>query len=134
MALITCPECEQVISDTAESCPHCGYIIENNYKKKTPIGPIHKNPILGLVCITPTILGAIGSFIFKPFGVALFLVSLGILPIGISSLEGTYKASCPHCGKKLILSKTVQYFTCRHCKKAGMRNGDFLEPDDEFDE
>src|SRR5271157_5285455 len=27
MALITCPECKGSVSDTAESCPHCGYKI-----------------------------------------------------------------------------------------------------------
>jgi hypothetical protein len=27
MALITCPECKKEISDTANKCPHCGYII-----------------------------------------------------------------------------------------------------------
>ena len=27
MALIKCPECKGQVSDTAESCPHCGYII-----------------------------------------------------------------------------------------------------------
>lgn len=25
MALITCPECGGMVSDTAASCPHCGY-------------------------------------------------------------------------------------------------------------
>lgn len=32
MALIKCIECNQEISDTAKSCPHCGY----KYKKQTP--------------------------------------------------------------------------------------------------
>jgi predicted RNA-binding Zn-ribbon protein involved in translation (DUF1610 family) len=25
MALIKCPECRHEVSDTAETCPHCGY-------------------------------------------------------------------------------------------------------------
>ena len=29
MALIPCPECQKQISDTAESCPNCGYKIED---------------------------------------------------------------------------------------------------------
>lgn len=33
MALITCPECGQQVSDTAKSCPHCGYV----YKKAVNI-------------------------------------------------------------------------------------------------
>ena len=28
MALINCPECKREISDTARSCPHCGYSFE----------------------------------------------------------------------------------------------------------
>ena len=27
MALIKCPECKGQVSDTAESCPHCGYVM-----------------------------------------------------------------------------------------------------------
>ena len=30
MALIKCPECKGQVSDTAESCPHCGYIISKS--------------------------------------------------------------------------------------------------------
>ncbi len=29
MALIKCPECGKEISDTAKSCPNCGYMIHN---------------------------------------------------------------------------------------------------------
>lgn len=32
MALINCPECNKETSDKAESCPHCGYPIENSFK------------------------------------------------------------------------------------------------------
>jgi hypothetical protein len=27
MALMSCPECSQPVSDQAPACPHCGYII-----------------------------------------------------------------------------------------------------------
>ena len=27
MAMITCPECKKKISETAASCPHCGYVL-----------------------------------------------------------------------------------------------------------
>ncbi len=33
MALITCPECKKEISDSANSCPHCGYVINENKSK-----------------------------------------------------------------------------------------------------
>lgn len=28
MALITCPECGQQVSDTAKTCPHCGFVLK----------------------------------------------------------------------------------------------------------
>ena len=31
MALIKCPECGHDVSDTAASCPNCGYIPETDY-------------------------------------------------------------------------------------------------------
>lgn len=34
MALIKCPECENDVSDKAESCPHCGYKIEQKEEIK----------------------------------------------------------------------------------------------------
>lgn len=34
MSLIRCPECKGQISDTAESCPHCGYIISKSKELK----------------------------------------------------------------------------------------------------
>lgn len=30
MALIKCPECEKQISDTAQRCPDCGYMIDHD--------------------------------------------------------------------------------------------------------
>lgn len=30
MALITCPECGKEISDKAENCPNCGYVLVKN--------------------------------------------------------------------------------------------------------
>lgn len=35
MALINCPECNHEISDTAKSCPNCGYTIRKVINKKT---------------------------------------------------------------------------------------------------
>lgn len=34
MALITCPECKKEISDTAKTCPNCGYKIKKTEKWK----------------------------------------------------------------------------------------------------
>ena len=34
MALINCPECGKAVSESAESCPFCGYIIKENVLRK----------------------------------------------------------------------------------------------------
>lgn len=36
MALITCPECKKEISDTAKSCPSCGYEMKSSGKQLCP--------------------------------------------------------------------------------------------------
>lgn len=33
MTLIKCPECNAVISNTAKTCPHCGYNIKKHFTK-----------------------------------------------------------------------------------------------------
>lgn len=34
MALITCPECGKNVSESAESCPNCGYSIKKHVLKE----------------------------------------------------------------------------------------------------
>ena len=34
MAMINCPDCKNKVSDTAISCPHCGYILKETDQKK----------------------------------------------------------------------------------------------------
>ena len=43
MALINCPECEQMVSDTARKCPSCGYVLKKRDLKKIIL-------ILTIVC------------------------------------------------------------------------------------
>ena len=33
MALIKCPECRKEVSDSAVSCPNCGYGIKTHFEK-----------------------------------------------------------------------------------------------------
>lgn len=50
MALIKCSECGKKISDTASSCPNCGYKKRNDYKPMTKIDKIFV-PIIALLVI-----------------------------------------------------------------------------------
>lgn len=49
MALINCKECNKEISDTVDSCPHCGYNLKNKKPKKNMIGII---VVIGIVVIS----------------------------------------------------------------------------------
>ena len=37
MALIKCPECSGTVSDKAQSCPHCGYMVNPPKEQKTVV-------------------------------------------------------------------------------------------------
>lgn len=44
MALIKCPECKRVISDTVTTCPHCGYSI-SQYEKEIALEGAKTSPV-----------------------------------------------------------------------------------------
>lgn len=75
MALITCPECQQQVSDRAETCPKCGFPLsvlkETNETHTPPISPSEKRTlpaksnankkhlniaVIALVCIAAVVL------------------------------------------------------------------------------
>ena len=43
MALIKCPECGKEISDTAHTCPNCGFEVRNIISSKSPISGFEKD-------------------------------------------------------------------------------------------
>lgn len=53
MALINCPECNKEISDSSNTCIHCGYVLKQQKKKKSPL----------LVIIIATIIVIVGVII-----------------------------------------------------------------------
>ena len=78
MALIPCPECEKQISDTAESCPDCGYKLtseivdsikrdEAEKKKQQEVaadkGCVVAASIVGGITILAIIIGGIVNFL-----------------------------------------------------------------------
>lgn len=49
MALIKCPECGKEFSDTANACPHCGYVMKKNtVTNATDLGKGIKEGLKGL--------------------------------------------------------------------------------------
>lgn len=70
MALINCPECSKSISDGADHCPACGYVMN----RKQTGGNSTRKTIL-IVCICLGLFGAIVGFtvgnpVFGAVGVA----------------------------------------------------------------
>lgn len=56
MALISCPECQKEISDSAKSCPNCGVKIK---KKRKPIKKFH---IITILTMAMLIIGMISAY------------------------------------------------------------------------
>lgn len=57
MALINCPECGKEISDTCESCIHCGYKLSNNEGSKGKQANKKKIPIIAIILVIVIIIG-----------------------------------------------------------------------------
>ncbi len=55
MALVECPECTKSISDTAQSCPSCGYQLN---KRSTGNNSMRKSMLIVAIC-----LGAFGAIV-----------------------------------------------------------------------
>ena len=55
MSLINCPECNHEMSDSARSCPNCGYKVKK---------PIDKKIIIG-ICIAVAVIGLIIFFVAR---------------------------------------------------------------------
>jgi hypothetical protein len=51
MALITCPECKGSVSDSIDSCPHCGYKIKQSQAKEINTNPKIGEPLMVIVII-----------------------------------------------------------------------------------
>lgn len=76
MALINCPECGKEISDTAKSCPNCGYPLESN----SPASDETEQPTASRVKVSVSeILRAHKKIVILI--ICLFIVSLVIFPV-----------------------------------------------------
>jgi hypothetical protein len=108
MALITCPECNKEISDTAKSCPSCGYELKPSGKQLCP------KCNLEAVAVergkSATIGGVFGVFIILLSILVLFfnlLIGFIVMIFGILitafSGDNIVVMICPKCKK--VLSK-----------------------------
>lgn len=138
MALIICPECEKEISDTANSCPHCGYKLSNDSNfKKTEVHslPAKKgvgagNLFIGIILL---ITGIITMFLLGIFGIIIGIIEIGIgltlIKSGKDNAKGTLQeANCPYCGKDITFAEDKTRIECMHCKQVSIKNNNYLTP------
>lgn len=131
MALITCPECKKEISDTAISCPSCGFVLPGAQKvvsqvRTSKITYAKKNPLLGGVLIVIGAIGSVFSLLFLPIGIISLIGGIFVLTMGVSLCVGLAKVNCPYCGKPRQIQRNSVNMKCPYCKKTSVRDGDEL--------
>lgn len=138
MALITCQECKQSISNTAKSCPHCGFVFKESQlthsEQSTMIFPLQKNIRLGIfqyivgIALIPVAL--FGLFLF-PIGLigtfGAFVMMSGLFSLGYGNCVGQHEVICPYCRKPAKLFINAGQIKCKTCKKLSIRVGDNLK-------
>lgn len=94
MALINCPECKQQISDTAPTCPHCGFVqhvqavISNTPQQPVTIESTSKTwKLITIVAILLFLIGAMVANKDQEFGWS--IMGLSVL-VGIVSKIGAW--------------------------------------------
>lgn len=135
MALINCPECNHGVSDTADTCPNCGYNLtahreKPHTKKSSPLSKTRKKGYAGAV------LNVIGSFILIGVGIPLISLGVGIVLI-ILGVIGFFTAlnnakkyqygDCPYCGTELRVVVGNASFKCPICNNVGVQTTSTLE-------
>lgn len=134
MALITCPECNKEISETASACPNCGYIIQGSSENEkiipTKIGELKRNVPLGVVLIVVGIIGILGGIILLAVFIGIFAIIGGVLLIlaGMNKVNGTRAVICPFCKKTFYVGKAGESLKCNVCKKRSIIDGDYVKP------
>jgi hypothetical protein len=149
MALVKCPECENDVSDTFSSCPHCGYAKKPDIRS-SPLGKSKHGIVSGVIYLLLAAFFAYCFFIvqrdsFFLFGYDLILIVgygfvrtyqlmflfsvffISATVYGVICIIGWHVLLCPYCGKKESIRKFSKSLKCRYCRKASVRNGNFLE-------
>lgn len=132
MALMNCPECGKEISDKAEFCPSCGYVLVKSELpkiRKSELGAAEKKPSLGKAYI----FCGICVIIFGIFTVAIIigifaiLGGIGLIVAGSGMISGMQKGLCPYCKNEVSVPIREKTFKCPHCKKTSTHNDNYLE-------
>ena len=136
MALINCPECGKHVSDTAPSCPHCGYILSERDNDFEPIVTQLSPPTRGDFKTVPAIIVAlnviiaiiIAFFVWLPGLIYLFLTLIVGTIVLVLTSHKYQQGKCPYCGSTLNFKVgSSRTFKCPNCGNVGKRNESTLE-------
>lgn len=135
MALINCPECGKQVSDTAPTCPNCGYDLSQNRDDFVPVvkqlsEPKRKNygmmviEIIGSIGLLAVGVATIGA------GVGIILIILGVVGFFTSFATGKkyQQGECPYCGELLnVPVPSSGNIKCPKCNNVSKRTDKTLE-------
>lgn len=132
MALVICPECGKELSDKAESCPGCGYVLWNNGLSKTGKSKLSEretSPTMGAIYIFCGILAVVFGIFTVVIIIGIFAIIGGsaLIGIGVGHISGMQKGLCPYCNQSVSVRATATTCKCTHCKKISSKKGDVLE-------
>lgn len=132
MALVLCPECNKEISDKAETCPSCGYILVKSELpkiRKSELSAVKKNPTLGVVWIIVGVFCILVGIPMITIVIGIFAIIAGVIFVGMgaNNLSGTQSGFCPYCNNQITVGAKASTLKCSHCKKTSTRNGGYLE-------
>ena len=132
MALMQCPECGREVSDKAESCPNCGYILSESSSdtaKRSKLSEPVSNNFYGLLFIFTGVIFLIAGIFTIGIIIGIVFILFGIAGIGagIQRMGGLQKGNCPYCKQPVEVPVNDGTFKCPHCKKISTHTGSYLE-------
>ena len=133
MSLINCPECNHQVSDTAETCPNCGFNIKSQAEFTPVVNPLSETKKIGYVsgivsALASVALIAIGVFtIAIGFGIILIILGVFGVFVALTKAQKVKYGKCPYCGTDLRVKINNTSFVCPICKNVGNQTDTTLE-------
>lgn len=131
MALIVCPECKREVSDQANTCPNCGYVLKKTSKPKireSSLSSVETSPGVGAGYIVLGVLAIIGGCFLLAVIVGIFAIigGVGLISLGLQKISGVQHGRCPYCNNSVTVPVRSTTYKCSHCKKISSRQSDRL--------
>jgi len=134
MALISCPECNRDVSDSAVSCPHCGFSLSTARKvvtqtRSSKVKKSNNFAVVGVLVVAIGLFMVYEGIFVMPAPLSWLLAAVGLFFMAVGSFVCVRKArvDCPYCSKENIIRNNASSMTCRFCKKTSVRENDEMK-------